>query len=112
MNVAIDARTVHQPGPYRSACHRRGILAVIRARVDNDRRLEGANNRIRLISNRSFGSHSAAPLIAFVYLLLAHRDLPSTMSRTLNQPEARKARKRVRTLRRTGAAGNTIRVSP
>ena len=30
--------------------------------------LEGLNSRIRLISHRSFGFHSAAPLIALVYL--------------------------------------------
>ncbi len=31
-------------------------------------RLEGLNSRIRLISHRSFGFHSAAPLVALVYL--------------------------------------------
>jgi transposase len=47
--------------------HRTGILAAIRLRLSNGR-LEGLNSRIRLISHRSFGFHSAAPLIALVYL--------------------------------------------
>jgi len=37
----------------------------------NNGRLEGLNSRIRLISHRSFGFHSAAPLIALVYLCCA-----------------------------------------
>jgi transposase len=47
--------------------HRNGILAAIRLGLNNGR-LEGLNSRIRLISHRSFGFHSAAPLIALVYL--------------------------------------------
>ncbi|HTU77907.1 MAG TPA: ISL3 family transposase [Solirubrobacteraceae bacterium] len=47
--------------------HRHGILAAIRLRLTNGR-LEGLNSRIRLISHRSFGFHSATPLIALVYL--------------------------------------------
>jgi transposase len=47
--------------------HRHGILAAIRLQLTNGR-LEGLNSRIRLISHRSFGFHSAAPLIALVYL--------------------------------------------
>ena len=47
--------------------HRDGILAAIRLGLDNGR-LEGLNSRIRLISHRSFGFHSAAPLIALIYL--------------------------------------------
>ena len=47
--------------------HRQGILAAIRLGLTNGR-LEGLNSRIRLISHRSFGFHSAAPLIALVYL--------------------------------------------
>jgi len=47
--------------------HRGGILAAIRLGLTNGR-LEGLNSRIRLISHRSFGFHSAAPLIALVYL--------------------------------------------
>jgi transposase len=47
--------------------HRAGILAAIRLGLSNGR-LEGLNSRIRLISHRSFGFHSASPLIALVYL--------------------------------------------
>jgi len=47
--------------------HREGILAAIRLGLSNGR-LEGLNSRIRLISHRSFGFHSADPLIALVYL--------------------------------------------
>ena len=47
--------------------HRDGILAAIRLGLNNGR-LEGLNSRIPLISHRSFGFHSAAPLIALVYL--------------------------------------------
>ncbi len=47
--------------------HRAGILAAIRLGLPNGR-LEGLNSRIRLISHRSFGFHSADPLIALVYL--------------------------------------------
>jgi transposase len=47
--------------------HHEGILAAIRLGLSNGR-LEGLNSRIRLISHRSFWFHSAAPLIALVYL--------------------------------------------
>jgi len=53
------ARTIRQ--------HREGILAAIRLGLTNGR-LEGLNSRIRLISHRSFGFHTADPLIALVYL--------------------------------------------
>lgn len=47
--------------------HRDGILNAIRLGLNNGR-LEGLNSRIRLISHRSFGFHSANPLIALIYL--------------------------------------------
>ena len=47
--------------------HRAGILAAIRLGLSNGR-LEGLNSKIRLISHRSFGFHSADALIALVYL--------------------------------------------
>ncbi len=47
--------------------HHDGILAAIRLGLSNGR-LEGLNSRVRLISHRSFGFHSAAPLIALIYL--------------------------------------------
>jgi transposase len=46
--------------------HRDGILAAIRLGLSNGR-LEGLNSKIRLISHRAFGFHSADPLIALVY---------------------------------------------
>jgi transposase len=50
--------------------HRDGILAAIRLGLSNGR-LEGLNSKIRLISHRAFGFHSADPLIALVYLCCA-----------------------------------------
>jgi transposase len=47
--------------------HRDGILAAIRLGLSNGR-LEGLNSKIRLISHRSFGFHSADALIALIYL--------------------------------------------
>jgi transposase len=47
--------------------HRDGIIAAIRLGLSNGR-VEGLNSRIRLISHRSFGFHTADPLIALVYL--------------------------------------------
>ena len=47
--------------------HRDGILAAVRLGLSNGR-LEGLNSKVRLISHRSFGFHSAAALIALVYL--------------------------------------------
>jgi transposase len=50
--------------------HRDGILAAIRLGLSNGR-LEGLNSKIRLISHRSYGFHSADALIALVYLCCA-----------------------------------------
>lgn len=47
--------------------HRDGVLAAVRLGLSNGR-LEGLNSKVRLISHRSFGFHSAAPLIALIYL--------------------------------------------
>jgi transposase len=47
--------------------HRDGILAAIRLGLSNGR-LEGLNSKIRLISHRSYGFHSADALIALVYV--------------------------------------------
>ena len=55
--------------------HRDGILAAIRLGLNNGR-LEGLNSRIRLISHRSFGFHSASPLIALVYLCCTRIIIP------------------------------------
>ena len=55
--------------------HRGGILAAIRLGLNNGR-LEGLNIRIRLISHRSFGFHSASPLIALAYLCCTRIIIP------------------------------------
>jgi transposase len=55
--------------------HRDGILNAIRLGL-NSGRLEGLNSRIRLISHRSFGFHSADPLIALVYLCCTRIVIP------------------------------------
>ena len=47
--------------------HREGVIAAVRLGLSNGR-LEGLNSKVRLISHRSFGFHSAAPLIALIYL--------------------------------------------
>ena len=47
--------------------YRDGILAAITLGLTNAR-LEGLHSKVRLLSHRSFGFHSAAPLIALIYL--------------------------------------------
>ena len=47
--------------------HFDGIRAFVEHRVTNAR-AEGINNKIRLLSHRAYGFHSAAPLIATIYL--------------------------------------------
>ena len=47
--------------------HREGVIAAVRLGLSNGR-LEGLNSKVRLISHRSFGFHSAGPLIALIYL--------------------------------------------
>lgn len=47
--------------------HLDGVLGWVKWRISNGR-LEGMNNRIRLLSHRSFGLHSAGALISLVYL--------------------------------------------
>lgn len=55
--------------------HSEGILAFIDSRLTNAR-LEGLNNKIRLLSHRAFGFHSPAPLIATIYLCCSGIELP------------------------------------
>ena len=50
--------------------HRDGILAAVTLGLTNAR-LEGLHSKVRLLSHRSFGFHSAAPLIALIYLCCA-----------------------------------------
>jgi transposase len=47
--------------------HRDGILAAVTLGLTNAR-LEGLHSKVRLLSHRSFGFHSAAPLVALIYL--------------------------------------------
>ena len=47
--------------------HFDGVVAWVTWRLSNGR-LEGMNNKIRLLSHRSFGLHSAEALISLVYL--------------------------------------------
>jgi transposase len=47
--------------------HLDGVLGWVQWQISNGR-LEGMNNRIRLLSHRSFGLHSAEALISLVYL--------------------------------------------
>jgi transposase len=61
------ARTIRQ--------HKPGILAAIEHGVSNGR-LEGLNSKIRLISHRAFGFHSAEALIALINLCCSGIDLP------------------------------------
>ena len=58
--------------------HRDGVLAAIRLGLSNGR-LEGLNNKIGVIKRRAYGFHSAAALVAMVYLCCSsiHIDLPT-----------------------------------
>jgi hypothetical protein len=47
--------------------HRDGILAAVELGLSNSK-LEGINSKIRLINHRGYGHHSAAAVIAMVYL--------------------------------------------
>lgn len=55
--------------------HLDGIFAFLDNRVSNAR-AEGINNKIRLLSHRAFGFHSAAPLIATIFLCCGGITLP------------------------------------
>ena len=50
--------------------YREGILAALALGLTNAR-LEGLHSKVRLLSHRSFGFHSAAPLVALIYLCCA-----------------------------------------
>lgn len=60
--------------------HLPGILRMIQTGLTNAR-LEGMNNKIRLLSHRAYGYHSAQALIATVYLCCSgfHIDLPTPL---------------------------------
>ena len=58
--------------------HSDGIVAAVEHKLSNGR-LEGLNSKVRLLSHRAFGFHSAEALLALVYLCCAgiHVPLPS-----------------------------------
>ena len=56
-----------QPSKRELRKHRQGVIAAVRFGLSNGR-LEGLDSKVRLISHRSFGFHSAGPLIALIYL--------------------------------------------
>jgi transposase len=56
--------------------HIEGVVGWVGWQISNGR-LEGMNNRIRLLSHRSFGLHSAESLIALVYLCCGGIELES-----------------------------------
>jgi len=47
--------------------HKAGVLAAIELRLSNGR-LEALNSKVRLLSHRAYGFHSAGALIAMIYL--------------------------------------------
>ena len=53
--------------PRPSARHRDRILAAVELGLSNSK-LEGLNSKIRLINHRGYGHHSAAAIIAMIYL--------------------------------------------
>jgi len=55
--------------------HLDGVLARLSERISNGL-AEGMNNKIRLLSHRAYGFHSAPPLIATVYLCCGGITLP------------------------------------
>jgi transposase len=55
--------------------HKAGVLAAIELNLSNGR-LEALNSKVRLISHRAYGFHSANPLIAMIYLCCAGIQIP------------------------------------
>jgi len=55
--------------------HLGGVVALLHERVANGL-AEGMNNKIRLLSHRAYGFHSASPLIAMIYLCCGGITLP------------------------------------
>jgi transposase len=50
--------------------HKRGVLAAVEIGISNGR-LEALNSKVRLLSHRAYGFHSADALIAMIYLCCA-----------------------------------------
>ena len=55
--------------------HWDGVVALFRERITNGL-AEGMNNKIRLLSHRAYGFHSAPPLIAMIHLCCGGITLP------------------------------------
>lgn len=55
--------------------HKAGVLAAIELNLSNGR-LEALNSKVRLISHRAYGFHSADALIAMIYLCCAGIQIP------------------------------------
>jgi transposase len=55
--------------------YRDGVLAAIRLGLSNGR-LEGINNKIGILKHRAYGFHSAAALIAMIYLCCTRMLIP------------------------------------
>ena len=55
--------------------HKQGVLAAVEIGISNGR-LEALNSKVRLISHRAYGFHSADALIAMVYLCCAGIQIP------------------------------------
>ena len=55
--------------------HKAGVLAAIELNLSNGR-LEALNSKVRLISHRAYGFHSADALIAMVYLSCSGIQIP------------------------------------
>ncbi len=55
--------------------HFTGVVALLKERIANGL-AEGMNNKIRLLSHRAYGFHSAPPLIAMIYLCCGGITLP------------------------------------
>lgn len=55
--------------------HLKGICAFLQHRITNGI-AEGMNSKIRMLNHRAFGFHSAAPLIATIYLCCGKLRLP------------------------------------
>ena len=60
----------------RTICkHKAGVLAAVELGISNGR-LEALNSKVRLLSHRAYGFHSADALIAMIYLCCAGIQIP------------------------------------
>ena len=55
--------------------HKQGVLAALKLGLNNGR-LEALNSKVRLLSHRAYGFHSANALIAMIYLCCAGITIP------------------------------------